>query len=112
MRKPTAGASTLTSLAQSVHPGSEQKVAPTVGQETVHGAPQPAIAPATGQTQPETFQEYMLSGDLAFQQNHYEDALAAYSKAYQTNSSSREIRRKMAMVLTLLGRPEEAQRYK
>ncbi len=111
-RKPAASASALATLTQSAHPGSEQKVLPTRAEGTGSVASQPAIAPATGQTQPETFQGYMLSGDLAFQQSHYEDALAAYFKAYQINSTDREIRRKMVVALTLLGRPEEAQRYK
>lgn len=54
----------------------------------------------------------MLRGDLAFQQGQYGDALVAYSQAYQMDPNDREVRRKIAVVLTLLGRPEEAQRYK
>ena len=54
----------------------------------------------------------MLKGDLAFQQGHYEDALAAYSKAYQLNPDNRDVRRKIVVTLTLLGRAAEAQRYK
>jgi serine/threonine-protein kinase len=69
-RRPTPGASTLTTVTQSAHPSSEQKVLPTSGQGVTSITPQPAVVPLTGQTQPETFQEYMLSGDLAFQQSH------------------------------------------
>lgn len=72
----------------------------------------PAAATPADQTQPETFQGYMLKGDLAFQQSRYQDALAAYSKAHQMDSNNREARRKMAVVLTLLGRVQEAQQYK
>ena len=54
----------------------------------------------------------MLKGDLAFQQSHYEAALAAYSKAYRLNPNNPEVRRKIVVTLTLLGRAEEAQRYK
>ncbi len=54
----------------------------------------------------------MLKGDLAFQQSRYDDALAAYSKAHQMDPNNREVRRKIAVVLTLLGRAEEAQQYK
>ncbi len=71
-----------------------------------------AVIPAEEQIQPETFKGYMLKGDLAFQQSHYEDALAAYSKAHKIDPNSPGVRRKLAAVLTLLGRPEEAQRYK
>ena len=74
--------------------------------------PGPAVASQTQQTQPETFRGYMLRGDLAFQQSRYEDALAAYSTAHQMDPNSREVRRKMVVVLTLLGRADEAQRYK
>ena len=74
--------------------------------------PRPAVAPPAGQTQPQTFKGYMLTGDLAFQQSRYEDALAAYSKAHQLEPNNREVRRKVAVVLTLLGRADEAQRYK
>ena len=74
--------------------------------------PSPGAATPSEQAQPRTFKGYMLKGDLAFQQSHYEEALAAYSKAHQIEPSNREVRRKLATVLTLLGRPEEAQRYK
>lgn len=54
----------------------------------------------------------ILKGDLAFQEGKYQDALDAYSKAYTLNNKSREVRRKITVTLTLLGRPEEAQKYK
>jgi cytochrome c-type biogenesis protein CcmH/NrfG len=54
----------------------------------------------------------LLKGDLAFQGSHYENALAAYEQAYHLNSSSAEARRKIAVVLTLLDRSEEAAKYK
>jgi serine/threonine protein kinase len=69
-------------------------------------APPPAAAPL-----PETFSELVMTGDLAFQQGDYQKALAAYSKAYRLDPRSREVRRKIAVTLTLLGRPEEARKY-
>ena len=60
----------------------------------------------------EDFNSLALKGDLAFQQGKYQDALNAYSKAYKLDTSSREVRRKIAVTLTLLGRPQEAQKYK
>ena len=90
----------------------EEKVQPRSPKGTTATLPGPAVAPPAQQTRPETFQGYMLRGDLAFQQSHYEGALAAYSKAYQLNSNNREVRRKLAVVLTLLGRAKEAQQYK
>lgn len=61
--------------------------------------------------QPETFSSLLLKGDLAYQQSHYEDALAAYKKAYLLDSRNAEVKRKIRVVLTLLNRPEEATRY-
>ena len=71
-----------------------------------------AATPPTEQTQPETLKGHMLKGDLAFQQSRYEEALAAYSKAHQMDPTNREVRRKIAIVLTLLGRVEDAQKYR
>jgi cytochrome c-type biogenesis protein CcmH/NrfG len=48
---------------------------------------------------------------VAFQQGRYQEALNAYSKAYQLNPRSVEARRKIALALTLLGRLEEARKY-
>ena len=87
------------------------QVPPRSPEGTTAAPPHQVVVPPAEQTQPETFQGYMLKGDVAFQQNHYEDALAAYSKAYQINSNNREVRRKIAVVLTLLGRAQEAQQY-
>jgi len=75
-------------------------------------APAPSAAPPAEQAQPETFKGYMLKGDLAFQQGRYEDALAAYSKAHELEPDNHDVRRKLAVVLTLLGRGEEARRYR
>jgi Flp pilus assembly protein TadD len=54
----------------------------------------------------------MLKGDLAFQQSQYQDALAAYIQADRMAPNNREVRRKISVVLTLLGRAEEARQYK
>jgi hypothetical protein len=52
------------------------------------------------------------SREARFIWSHYQDALAAYSNAYQLHTGNREVRRKIAVVLTLPGRPEEAQKYR
>ena len=54
----------------------------------------------------------MLRGDLAFQSGDYQKAYAAYFKAYRRNPASRAVKTKLRMVLTLLGRPEDAQKYR
>lgn len=61
--------------------------------------------------QPETYDSLIVSGDVAFQQGEYQQALDAYRKAYRLNPRSREARRKIALALTLLGRAEEARQY-
>lgn len=109
VREPMARAPTLT---QPASVGLEEKVPPRSPEGTIAVPPRPAVAPPAEQTQPKTFQGHMLRGDLAYQQSRYEDALAAYSKAYQINPNNREVRRKIAVVLTLLGRVKEAQLYK
>jgi cytochrome c-type biogenesis protein CcmH/NrfG len=60
---------------------------------------------------PETFDSLMLKGDVAFQQGRYQDALGAYSKAYSLNPRHPAVRRKIVLVLTMLGRAEEARKY-
>jgi serine/threonine protein kinase len=69
--------------------------------------PEPSIPAA-----PETYQAAMLRGDLAFQSGDYQKALAAYLKAYRLNPSSRAVKTKLRTVLTLLNRPEDAQKYR
>jgi predicted Ser/Thr protein kinase len=63
-------------------------------------------------TAPETYQAAMLRGDLAFQTGDYQKALAAYLKAYRLNPGSRAVKTKLRTVLTLLNRPEDAQKYR
>ena len=111
VRKPTPSPPATIALKPPTSKGTEEKVPSRVpdGNAT---PPSPAPVPPIRQTQPGTFQGYMLTGDVAFQQSRYEDALAAYSKAHQLNPNSREVRRKLAVVLTLLGRADEARRYK
>lgn len=70
------------------------------------------VIPPTQPEQPETFSSLLLKGDLAYQKSQYEQALAAYKKAYLLNSSNAEVKRKIGVVLTLLGRPQEAARYR
>ena len=48
---------------------------------------------------------------MAYASGEYQKALDIYSKAYGMKSDNREVRRKIATTLTLLGRPEEAQKY-
>jgi predicted Ser/Thr protein kinase len=68
--------------------------------------PEPSLPAAQ-----ETYQAAMLRGDLAFQAGDYQKALAAYLKAYRLNPSSRAVKTKLRTVLTLLNRPEDAQKY-
>jgi serine/threonine-protein kinase len=83
--------------------------------------PSPSTSPATGSeaetetaapSAPETFSAVMLKGDMAFQEGQYQKAYAHYLKAYRMNPGSREVKRKLVMILTLLGKPEEALKYK
>lgn len=53
----------------------------------------------------------MLKGDLAFQEGQNQKAYAHYLKAYRMNPGSREVKRKLVMILTLLNKPEEALKY-
>jgi predicted Ser/Thr protein kinase len=77
--------------------------------ETLATRPEAPIAPPV--TVPETFDSLMVKGDVAFQQGHYPDALSAYSKAYSLNPRHPAVRRKIVLVLTMLGRAEEARKY-
>ncbi len=109
-----------TSAATSQIPPSPSPVRKPAAKATAMARTQPKSVASPGgtastpaeQTRPETFKGHMLKGDLAFQQSRYEDALAAYSKAHHMDPNNREVRRKIAVVLTLLGRAEEAQQYK
>jgi serine/threonine-protein kinase len=67
----------------------------------------PAISPA----EPDSFSSLMVKGDLAFQQDHYEEALQSYRKALEFKPADAMIRRKLAITLTLLGQPESARKY-
>lgn len=69
-------------------------------------------APVAAEAEQETYQAAMLRGDVAFQAGEYQKALAAYLKAYRLNPDSRAVKRKIRTVLTLLNRPEDAQKYK
>ena len=64
------------------------------------------------QDQPKTFEGQMLKGNQAFQLGHYDDALAAYSEAYRMQPTNPDVRHKIAFTLTLLGRSDEAQKYR
>jgi eukaryotic-like serine/threonine-protein kinase len=87
--QPREGAKPESSRARSVTPGPK------------------AAAPST----PETFDSLLIEGDMAFQSSQYGRALDAYRRAYQIKSNNSEVRRKIATTLTLLGRPDEAQKY-
>jgi Flp pilus assembly protein TadD len=54
----------------------------------------------------------MVTGDLAFQREHYREALEFYRKALQLKPSDATIRKKLAVTLTLLGEPDGARQYR
>lgn len=78
-------------------------IVPTVPRLT----PNPAVSPA----EPDSFSSLMVRGDLAFQREHYKEALQLYQKALQLKPADGTIRRKMAATLTLLGQAEAARQY-
>jgi predicted Zn-dependent protease len=53
----------------------------------------------------------MVRGDIAFQQDHYKEALQLYKKALQLRPADDIIRKKVAITLSLLGEPERARQY-
>ena len=77
--------------------------------ETLATRPEAPVAPPV--TVPEAFDSLIVKGDVAFQQGRYQDALSAYSKAYSLNPRHPAVRRKIVLVLTMLGRAEEARKY-
>ncbi len=100
-----AGASGAASTASSPSAAPAMQPAP----QSADSQPEPeASAPST----PQTYQSVMLEGDLAFQEGKYERARALYLKALRMNPRSRAARRKLVTVMTLLGKPEEALKYK
>jgi serine/threonine protein kinase len=74
--------------------------------------PPPRIEPRPPRPEPDMFQSLALRGDLAFQQNRYPEALAHYQDASRLKPADANIRHKIRVVLTLLGRPEEARAYR
>jgi hypothetical protein len=77
-------------------------------------APPPAARADAGteSAAPQTFSSVMLEGDMAFQEGNNQKAYAHYLKAYRMNPGSREVKRKLVMILTLLNKPQEALKYK
>ncbi|MFB3922512.1 MAG: protein kinase [Terriglobia bacterium] len=88
------------------------QTAPAANPALRPSAPPQAPAATVPDPEPENYQAAMLKGDLAFQGGEYQKALAAYLKAYRMNPNSRAVKRKLRTVLTLLNRPEDAQKYK
>ena len=88
-------------------PATAPAPAATAAQTPKAAEPEPSVPAA-----PETYQAAMLRGDLAFQSGDYQKALAAYLKAYRLNPASRAVKNKLRTVLTLLNRPEDAQKYR
>ncbi len=95
-------------------PATEASAYPASGSNATSklAEPPPTPAPAAAEAEPENYQAAMLRGDLAFQAGEYQKALAAYLKAYRLNPDSRAVKRKIRTVLTLLNRPEDAQKYR
>jgi len=76
------------------------------------GSQSQKVIPPSQTDPPETVSSLILKGDIAYQQGHYENALASYKKAYQMDSKSAKAKRMIGVVLTLLNRPEEASKYR
>jgi serine/threonine protein kinase len=74
--------------------------------------PARTVTAPVNRNEPEDFDTLILRGDEALQKNDYDSALAAYMKASRLNPSNEGMRRKLRVVLTLLGRPAEAQSYR
>lgn len=92
-------------------PAAKEAAPPTAPAQST--APAPSSEAETSVTSvPETFSSVMLKGDMAFQAGQYQKAYAYYLKAYRMNPGSREVKQKLVMILTLLGKPEEAQKYR
>jgi len=65
-----------------------------------------------GLAAPETFDSLIVEGDIQCLANRYAAALTFYSKAYRLNPRNASVRQKLHDVLRLLGRTEEADRYR
>jgi serine/threonine protein kinase len=62
--------------------------------------------------EPESFASIVVSGDQSYQQNRYSEALSHYLDGLRLRPHDPSVRRKLVLVLTLLGRTEEAQAYR
>jgi thioredoxin-like negative regulator of GroEL len=89
----------------------KQAAPPTAPVQSAAPAPSPE-AETSATSAPESFSSVMLKGDMAFQEGQNQKAYAHYLKAYRMNPGSREVKQKLVMILTLLGKPEEAQKYR
>jgi serine/threonine protein kinase len=76
-----------------------------------NSSPRVMIEPVP-ETELEDFNSLIMRGDMAFQENAYNRALAEYTKASQLKPGNSSVRRKIKVVLTLLGRDQEAQKYR
>jgi serine/threonine-protein kinase len=92
-------------------PVAKQAAPPTAPVQSAAPAPSPE-AETSATSAPESFSSVMLKGDMAFQEGQNQKAYAHYLKAYRMNPGSREVKQKLVMILTLLGKPEEAQKYR
>ena len=95
------------------HPQSSQTKSSASVSHTAQaqGTGPPVAIKSPAALQPKSFQDLVIEGDMAFQDNQYGKALAAYKQAYQRNSSDHALRRKIRTTLLLLGQPEDAQQY-
>jgi serine/threonine protein kinase len=92
-------------------PAAKQAAPPTAPVQSAAPAPSPE-AETSATSVPEPFSSVMLKGDMAFQSGQNQKAYTHYLKAYRMNPGSREVKQKLVMILTLLGKPEEAQKYR
>jgi serine/threonine protein kinase len=113
---PAAGVGNLASGSESVPRGhlSRQPEGPSSPVSIGTQAPvsQPPSPAKDAPNQSDGFSALLVRGDQAFQQNQYATALSMYENAYHQRPSNTAVRRKLAVVLTLLGRPEEAQKFR
>jgi serine/threonine protein kinase len=68
----------------------------------------PQTAPPHGSVEPSNFSSLMVTGDLAFQNEHYDEALRFYKMARLVNPTNAAVRRRLERTLSMLRQSESA----